>query len=73
MVDVRTACCLGTTAVGRFDVRELALRSFTRDGSRPEVIPDGHAETSRRLCDRHFGIGADGVLTILPEPGASPR
>ncbi len=24
--------------------------------------------TSRRLCDRHFGIGADGVLTILKTP-----
>jgi diaminopimelate epimerase len=29
--------------------------------------------TSRRLCDRHFGVGADGVLTILPEPGTDGR
>ncbi|MBL8918518.1 MAG: diaminopimelate epimerase [Myxococcaceae bacterium] len=34
---------------------------------------DIDAETSRRLCDRHFGIGADGVLTILPEDGAAGR
>jgi len=34
---------------------------------------DIDAETSRRLCDRHFGIGADGVLTILPEVGAAGR
>lgn len=34
---------------------------------------DIDAEASRRLCDRHFGIGADGVLTILPEPGTSGR
>jgi diaminopimelate epimerase len=27
------------------------------------------AETARRLCDRHFGIGADGVLTLLPPSG----
>lgn len=30
-------------------------------------------ETSRRLCDRHFGVGADGVLVILPEPGHAGR
>jgi len=30
-------------------------------------------ETSRRLCDRHFGVGADGVLTILPSEGAAGR
>lgn len=34
---------------------------------------DIDAERSRRLCDRHFGVGADGVLVILPEPGAAGR
>jgi diaminopimelate epimerase len=34
---------------------------------------DVDAELSRRLCDRHFGIGADGVLSILPEPGTAGR
>jgi diaminopimelate epimerase len=34
---------------------------------------DIDTETSRRLCDRHFGVGADGVLTILPSPGAAGR
>ena len=28
---------------------------------------------SRRLCDRHYGIGADGVLAILPEAGTAGR
>ena len=34
---------------------------------------DLDADTSRRLCDRHFGVGADGVLVVLPEPGADGR
>ncbi len=34
---------------------------------------DLDADASRRLCDRHFGIGADGVLTILPEAGTAGR
>lgn len=34
---------------------------------------DIDAQTSRRLCDRHFGVGADGVLSILPEPGTDGR
>lgn len=34
---------------------------------------DLDAEATVRLCDRHFGVGADGVLVILPEPGAAGR
>jgi len=34
---------------------------------------DVDAALTRRLCDRHFGIGADGVLAILPEPGTAGR
>lgn len=29
--------------------------------------------TSRTWCDRHFGLGADGVLSILPEAGTAGR
>ncbi len=34
---------------------------------------DLDAAASRRLCDRHYGIGADGVLVVLPEPGTAGR
>ena len=34
---------------------------------------DIDADMARRLCHRHFGVGADGVLTILPSPGAAGR
>ncbi len=34
---------------------------------------DIDADVARRWCDRHFGIGADGVLAVLPEPGVAGR
>lgn len=34
---------------------------------------DVDEELTRKLCDRHFGVGADGVLCILPEAGAAGR
>jgi diaminopimelate epimerase len=33
-----------------------------RDSSVPKVTP----EESVKLCDRNFGIGADGVIFVLP-------
>ncbi len=32
---------------------------------------DVDVELTRRLCDRHFGVGADGVLAILPREGTA--
>jgi diaminopimelate epimerase len=42
---------------------DFALVDARRDGRLMS------AETARRLCDRHLGIGADGVLTLLSPTG----
>jgi diaminopimelate epimerase len=36
------------------------------------AIPDP-AELSRRLCDRHCGVGADGVILVAPHPTCAAR
>jgi diaminopimelate epimerase len=33
--------------------------------------PSGPDELARRLCDRHRGIGADGLVLVRPEPGGA--
>ena len=33
-------------------------------------VPRDAASLSRRLCDRHFGVGADGVIFVAPSPMA---
>ncbi|WP_040948583.1 diaminopimelate epimerase [Gorillibacterium massiliense] len=35
-----------------------------------ERLPDNAGEMAVRLCDRHFGIGADGLVFILPSDKA---
>ncbi|MBI5508367.1 MAG: diaminopimelate epimerase [Deltaproteobacteria bacterium] len=35
--------------------------------------PPISAADAARLCDRHRGVGADGVLVVWPEPGAAAR
>jgi diaminopimelate epimerase len=39
----------------------------------PEARAHLDAEAARRLCDRHFGLGADGLLRLDPEPGFDAR
>lgn len=36
-------------------------------------LVDLDAERARRICDRHFGVGADGVLSLLPADDADLR
>jgi len=38
-----------------------------------EEQPGDFAALARRMCDRHYGIGADGVLVILPSERADHR
>ncbi|ALS27461.1 diaminopimelate epimerase [Paenibacillus cisolokensis] len=38
-----------------------------------DKLPDGVAELAVKLCDRHFGIGADGLVYILPSSKADFR
>ena len=38
-----------------------------------EQIPDDLAALSRRICDRHYGIGADGLILVLPSEQADFR
>lgn len=34
------------------------------------IGPDAYASVAIKLCDRHFGIGADGILLVLPSKEA---
>ncbi|MGA9813292.1 MAG: diaminopimelate epimerase [Terriglobales bacterium] len=36
-------------------------------------VPADVAEFSRRICDRHHGVGADGVEWLFPDPDADVR
>ena len=36
-------------------------------------LPGDYSEIARRLCDRHFGVGADGLILILPSETADIR
>lgn len=38
-----------------------------------EAVPENPAELSKRVSDRHFGIGSDGLILILPSQIADAR
>jgi len=41
---------------------EMTILIDNRSSSKPVITP----EQAVKLCDRHFGIGADGVILALP-------
>ncbi len=43
------------------------------DGFQESIPEDLLPETARRLCDRHFGIGSDGLILVLPSRTATFR
>ena len=43
---------------------------FVLVDGRTSGLPGGTAELSRRVCDRHYGIGADGLIFVLPSDKA---
>uniref|UniRef100_A0A804N5J3 diaminopimelate epimerase n=1 Tax=Zea mays TaxID=4577 RepID=A0A804N5J3_MAIZE len=51
----------GVPAAPRRAVASMAV-SAPRDSSVPKVTP----EEAAKLCDRNFGIGADGVIFVMP-------
>src|SRR4051794_12623256 len=44
---------------------------FSAPGS--EVTDDQWARLAREMCDRHFGIGSDGLLLVLPSAVGDAR
>lgn len=50
----------------RFDKYQGAGNDFVIVDGRDNVLDPGDAGLVRRLCDRRFGVGADGLILILP-------
>jgi len=51
----------------------LGNDSVVVDGFEEQLEETALEELSRRLCDRHFGIGSDGLILVLPSRAANFR
>ena len=56
-----------------FNKYEGAGNDFIIVKNSPSIISHDDALLLRKLCDRHFGIGSDGLILIMPSERASAR
>lgn len=52
---------------------DFVVVDLRRDGGTPPAQAIQEPAVVRQICDRHFGVGADGVLAILPSASGDAR
>ncbi|HVT10580.1 MAG TPA: diaminopimelate epimerase [Polyangia bacterium] len=52
---------------------DFVVVDLRRDGGAPPAQAIQDPAIVRQICDRHFGVGADGVLAILPSASGDAR
>ncbi len=52
---------------------DFVVVDLRRDGGAPPAQAIQDPAVVRQICDRHFGVGADGVLAILPSASGDAR
>ena len=67
---------IGMSAWGFWKMHGAGNDFVVTDGAVPALARRSDAEWSalaRRVCDRHFGVGADGLIAVLPSEVADRR
>lgn len=57
------------TAILKFTKMHGCGNDFIMMNGFTQTLPENMGALAERLCDRHFGIGADGVIALYPAPG----